>query len=339
MQVTPVHCISLLTKAYWVINYFQVLGYEFDHTSKQLWFSSKELILKYLKNLRINKTSKWHNLYKRGIIWDMKNNLDKKYLVVLCFVLMFIIACLSWKIYPTHLQSIVIALIASLISFVIGFLVTQLMAINQNQQIKGCKTIKKKDSNSDISIYELKHQFDDKLPLSWKTFGEGIELLYKYSSLFYRSLYPDIICGINEAGIMIASYFHGKRASANKDFGYFFMGSSSGEKRNVDNYYLPEWNEQQRLPIIFLIDSEIKSGITGKTAIEMIKEKYKDKDKDEYPVIKYICLCGVVENNIEEIRSVSDFGWKLKKDEKEYAPHLLAYYILKPGFEPPGIIR
>jgi hypothetical protein len=205
------------------------------------------------------------------------------------------------------------------------------LANQQKQQIQWDKTI---EIDKSIKIYKLRQQIDGKLKLSWETFGKGIEILNKYSD--YLGFRPDIICGINEAGIMIASYLCFKRGKGNKKFGYFFLGGSSNTMRNIDKFHLPKWNKNCQ-PDVLLVDSEIKSGITGKTVIEKIKEEYNS------PKIKYICLAGVVNvDKINEIKSLLDFGWKLnKKIEKnnQYKADLLAYYISTPGFEPPGDIR
>ncbi|KPA10877.1 Toll-Interleukin receptor domain protein [Candidatus Magnetomorum sp. HK-1] len=207
----------------------------------------------------------------------------------------------------------------------------KMTANQQKQQLQVYKTIE--INKFDINIYELKHQFDKKLRLSWETFGKGIEILDE--SINILGLHADIVCGINEAGIMIASYLCYRREKGNKNFGYFFMGSNIDNKRVVDKFYLPRWDREDKSPLILLVDSEIKSGITGKTVIEKIKEIYKKYT----PIIKYICLCGVVDET-ETIKSVSDFGWELKDEyEKEYKPYVLAYYLSKLGFELPGDIR
>jgi len=62
----------------------------------------------------------------------MNMNNDKKCLVGLCFILMFIIAFLSWKNYPTQSQVILIALISSSLWFVIGYLVKQCIEPSNN---------------------------------------------------------------------------------------------------------------------------------------------------------------------------------------------------------------
>jgi len=62
----------------------------------------------------------------------MNMNNDKRYLVGLCFILMFIIAFLSWKNYPSQAQVIMIALISSSLWFVIGYLVKQFIEPSNN---------------------------------------------------------------------------------------------------------------------------------------------------------------------------------------------------------------
>jgi len=207
----------------------------------------------------------------------------------------------------------------------------KMITLQQNQQIKQCKLILTKDNYSKITIHELKDPIDNKkLNLSWETFGKGV--MHLQDSLRNKtSIHPDIIFGINEAGIMIASYLcHEDKV---KNFGYFFMGSKIRGIRPVVKSYLPEWDGHES-PLILLVDSEIKSGITGKTAIKLIK----DNDNYNSPEVIYICLGGVVRNK-EDITSVKNFGWELEKDDEEYMPDLLAYYISEPGFEPPGTIR
>ena len=209
------------------------------------------------------------------------------------------------------------------------------IATQHNPQIKGWKTIKSKDPSTEIIIKELQPESCKKLVLSWETFGQGIEILDESLNTI-GGVHPDIIFGINETGIMIASYLRHKRPRI-KDFGYFFMGSKNDDnkKRDEDKSYLPYWGRKDKPPVILLVDSEIKSGITGKTVIDRIKQEYNTKN------IKYICLGGVVKDKTKIIKSVSDFGWDLEatKEDEQYKPYALAYYISRPGFEPPGGVR
>lgn len=178
-----------------------------------------------------------------------------------------------------------------------------------------------------FEIYKLKNpSSNEKLELTWETFGKGVENVSKYVKQL-PGFYPDIIFGINETGIMIASFLSGK--SLNRcPVGLIKTGGLIKGKRKIEIINFPDGIKPES---ICIVDGEIKSGLSIKSVFDELKSKFGKEIE-----IFYIVLGGVIGKNTI-INKSTDFGWELTNED--YKPDLLAFYSDKPGFDPPCRIR
>jgi hypoxanthine phosphoribosyltransferase len=213
-------------------------------------------------------------------------------------------------------------------------------------QIDGFLSIESKfNSHYTFNLYKLnatqKLPDQKKLELNWITFGKGIEHL-KETILNATGSEPNIFFGINEAGIMIASFlsYFPKRAPV----GIIKTGAiDSTGNREILQFEFPtkeiKFNDNTTIisPIVIndpkciaIVDSEIKSGRSIKYIIELLEKKYKKVR------IIYIVLGGVVGTADWNNLNINSFGWDV---DPKYKPDFLAFCIDLPGFNPPGGIR
>jgi len=216
--------------------------------------------------------------------------------------------------------------------------------IGINPQIRGSSFfISKFNKDFNLKVLELnknaREYEDEKLNLTWETFGKGCEHLVARLKEAPGEFSPDIIFGINTAGIMTAAYLsnffrahlgiiktdieiHGRRSIKQVEF-------PNNEVKLNDNTTI-ESLIVSNPRCIAIVDSEIKSGKSGRYIIDLLENKYKNAK------IIYIVLGGVVKTYDRNRLTINDFGWSVPK---KYKPDFLAFYIDLPGFEPPGGIR
>ena len=214
-----------------------------------------------------------------------------------------------------------------------------------------------------IEVKKLK-QYDSarKVRLSWETFGECIDNL-KAKVCECGGAYPDIIFGINEAGIIVASYLsyfcEGRPPIGAIKTSATYKDENEKSRRQIKQFDFPNGKvpqspaslnlqEEERIDIkdayleypdiqnpkkIAIVDSEIKTGSTAEYIIDMLKNKYGNID------IIYIGLGGVIkaDNKGISVDNIEYFGWDIKN--KGNKPNFIEFFVDWPGFEPPGGIR
>lgn len=219
-------------------------------------------------------------------------------------------------------------------------------------QIGGYKKFKSKfrDQNMEYEICKLNQlKKGMKLDLTWNTFYKGIELIKDALARTGGSVYPDIIFGINQTGIIIASFISHRPVPQPSRLGIIQTGmviskDDGSIERNRIQYCFPDTNgtvknsmKDKDIKCIAIVDSEIKSGRSAKSIIDNIKKKYSRAE------IVYIVLTGVIETSEmkkiggRDYISSDDFGWDLK--DKKYKPDYIAFYVESPGAESPGLMR
>jgi len=210
------------------------------------------------------------------------------------------------------------------------------MPEHPNPQINGLIKVKyhiRKYKHEDIEIRKLIKSDEDRLKLTWDTLIYGIEDLTKKIKDCPGGGSFDIIVGINETGIIIASYL-----SAN--FGKAPIGTirtgrlcKAGE-RIILQCDLPNTDKKVDRPMsVAIVDLETETGNSAKLVIDKIKEKYKNKIET-----MFIVLCGVIKKGDEEreIDDINYFGWDVAE---EYKPDLIAFCVDFSGVRGPGGMR
>lgn len=196
-----------------------------------------------------------------------------------------------------------------------------------------------------------------KVRLSWDTFGECIDNL-KAKVCESGGDYPNIIFGINEAGIIIASYLsffcEGRPSVGAIKTSTTYKDEHNQLRRQIRQFDFPngkvpqspasfnlidekdaylEFPDIQNPKKIAIVDSEIKTGGTAEYIIDMLKKKYGNID------IIYIGLGGVIRADHKgvDVDNIEYFGWDIKN--KDNKPNFIEFFVDSPGFEPPGGIR
>lgn len=180
----------------------------------------------------------------------------------------------------------------------------------------------------------------NKIKLSWQSFGEGIEIIKKQIQNA-KNIDPDLYYGINEAGIIIASYL----SSGGIPLGIIkTKGNPKGPRKDIQFTtpleVIEKFKNSTEDIVIILCDSEIKSG----KSLEKYKDKIINYMKGNGIMVKRIqvyiaVLCGIDydedNRNIKTIHT-NYFGNLVGE---EYSPDFMAFYSNSFGFDPPGRIK
>ncbi len=269
----------------------------------------------------------------------------KTYKIIL-ILLHSIISYLIWQVSGTFSIEIKLALI-----FVINILI--LLTRIKESQIGNAICLKSKKVGTEFLEFEV-HKLkqlnpNEKLKLTWETLGKGLENL-RITINNASGVAPNIIFGINEVGIIAATYLS-SYMKGNPHLGIIRTGAKLSKlSREIIQFNCPEDKVIQFKPSdykgdvyptieystiknpksIAIVDSEIKSGNAIKDIIKLLCEIY-GKDID----IIYIALCGVIKKGDEKkkIDDINYFGWEI--EETKYKPDFIAFYINPPGIRGP----
>lgn len=211
-------------------------------------------------------------------------------------------------------------------------------------QIKGARVIKSNLKGvADYKIYELDHFATRKSPsglhksvsdlenfktgkilLKWETFGIGMEYLERLIEQA-TGIEPNIYFGINEAGLIIASFLSNKNRIP---VGIIkTRGVGGDDTREIIQFDKPSITDAPNC--IAIVDSEIKTGKSIKGIHDYLHNEYTSAR------IVYIVLCAVLKNGQKDIE-LERFGDCI---DVSYKPNFVAYYVNEPGIEPPGQMR
>ncbi len=167
--------------------------------------------------------------------------------------------------------------------------------------------------------------------LTWETFGKGIDILCEQIQNYGTRLGVDACIGINDAGLVMATFL-ASRALDNTKVGYVrSKGSPQGRIVVEDACLFPELNEN---PSVMLMDFEVKSGSGVKKAIERVFAQY-----GQGTTIYFAVFSAMTE--LEDLR-VPDIDGLVSAS---VLPQLgiedlfLACTMQKPGIEPPFKLR
>ena len=183
----------------------------------------------------------------------------------------------------------------------------------------------------------------ERLHLSWETFGQGIEFLRDQILNYEQRLPADICIAINDTGLAIASFLSGSIMRRCK-IGYIKTeGTPEGGGRRIieADSWLPklstiwssEASEQLPVPLILVVDSEIKSGSDLKAVIEKLRAEYTDAH------IYLAVLAAMVEGHDPKISSFDQLIAKDVLQKLNLSAIFIAYTVTRPGLEPPLEVR
>lgn len=104
--------------------------------------------------------------------------------------------------------------------------------------------------------------------LSWSEFGFGIELLMQQIRSARSRVAADIVIGMNEAGLSMAAFLSGALMHR-CPIGFLRMDASKSVRE--------EWFPINPCASVLLVDVEVKSGVTLKKAVAVIRHRLKPK--------------------------------------------------------------
>jgi hypoxanthine phosphoribosyltransferase len=293
-----------------------VCPYLIDHTLRE--FQSLPAPLTQFQAKRANEKGTW------GLILALNNSLDKDQLSKDRLKKAFE---LWWPFLKSTLDSLL-----------------KIDELTLSPRIKGSSfLVSKFNKDYKLKIFELNRDVreseDERLDLTWETFGAGCEHLAARLKKAPGGICPDIFFGINSAGIMIAAYLSdfyraplGIIKTEIEISGHRSIRQFEFPKANVKNDDKPmiEGTIVKNPKCIAVVDSEIKSGKSVKDIIDILENRYTNAR------IIYIVLGGVVRPEDWNNLNINSFGWDV---DQKYKPDFLAFYIDLPGFDPPGGIR
>jgi hypoxanthine phosphoribosyltransferase len=266
------------------------------------------------------------------------------YITIPCIVWLFMISEFSIQFGKGNIVRFDPRIIIIIISILLIRSLVKRIQLPQFQ--KTITVMSKNDPNIKIDIKKLNQDSDkERVDLSWTTFVESIRILKK-EKFMSGGEYPDIIFGINEAGVMIATYLS-----------YFIEGrppvgvikTKSKFKNNkhrqiiqfdCPNGVVPQFDKKiisfetvLNPKIIAIVDSEIKTGNSSELIIKILKKRYPNSK------FMYVCLGGVIkpEDRGKPIDDIKYFGWNI--GNKKNKPDFMVFCVDSPGFESPDGIR
>ena len=215
-------------------------------------------------------------------------------------------------------------------------------------QIYGETTISyPREEYFNLKIQKLKQLCPcEKLTMTWDTFINGLHRLKEMINNV-PAVKPQIIFGINESGIIAATYLSHHLKTESR-IGIIKTGSKDKKKkfREIIQFDFPNHEVKQfdgttknypnikNPTTIAIVDNEIKSGGSALSIMNMLRDRY-GKDINIY----YFVLVGVIAktDSRKEINDIHFFGWDIKDNEDK--PDFMAYYIEVPGARGPEGMR
>jgi hypothetical protein len=187
----------------------------------------------------------------------------------------------------------------------------------------------------EINIYTLPNPDTPykQLDLTWETLGQGIEILCDQMKNFGTSLDIDACFGINDAGLVMATFLNSSVMERTK-IGYIRHKRSEraagGRIISKDNSFFPKLPQQPR---IMLIDFEIKSGGSIKAIVRRIRQEYTD------PAIYFATLGAMTKQADLKIKSFDELVSADNISKLDIVGCFIACTTHPLGIEPPLKIR
>ncbi len=162
----------------------------------------------------------------------------------------------------------------------------------------------KKSKPEKIPLHRLRHSShtNNRLSISWDTFGDGMCFLKNQITDYSPKVEPDLCIGINRKGMLIASYLAGTLHDGQRLVGFI---RTSGEKREIVEESFP--CNLGRIKSILIVDSEIKSGYSLHHIIEYLIEKFSPQGEKLDIKIAVFSAC-LIKEHIDKITDLETKG-------------------------------
>lgn len=186
------------------------------------------------------------------------------------------------------------------------------------------------DGNPEICVFTLPNpQAGQLLDLNWQTFGFGIERLARQIKNLGRRLDADICFGINEAGLVMATFLASARF-ARCAIGYLRCNKTQDGIDLDDQSYFPSAREA---PTIVICDFEVKHADVVGYIVRQIRSRYSNADL-------YFAVFGAM-TRVADLKAASFdelTGAEIMR-KAEFSAIFIAATMSPPGIEPPLELR
>ncbi len=167
------------------------------------------------------------------------------------------------------------------------------------------------------------------LDLTWATFGEGVDTLRSQIENYGHRLAADAVFGINDAGLVIATFLNSSVLDRTK-VGYVRTRGAVEGRRISQGSVFPRLRAR---PTIVLVDFEVKSGGALKVVVSKLRKQYDD------PKI-YAAVFGAMTTGPDlKLDGCEDLSCWERVSELEMKALFLACTMHPPGIEPPLGLR
>lgn len=164
---------------------------------------------------------------------------------------------------------------------------------------------------------------DQRLPLQWQTFVDGIQFLHhqitgRKADLKHR-IHPDLCIGINHAGLVIASCLSG-RICPEKPIGYVFTQTVNDTCR-ITEQLLPS---VENINCILVVDDNLMGGNAIQEVRQLLQQKYGQK-RDISIIVAVLVAAGIgKEDKIAALLGLRE-GSKGRVKNDRNLPHFVAF--------------
>ncbi|MGO4649544.1 hypothetical protein AB4305_32100 [Nocardia sp. 2YAB30] len=184
--------------------------------------------------------------------------------------------------------------------------------------------------NSDLLLYSLPNPRPGQLlDLTWETFGIGVERLSRQIKNVGKRLDVDVCFGVNEAGLVIATFLASSRFSRCK-IGYLRCNKIRDGIDLDDGSHFPETKDA---PTVFICDFEVKHADVVGYLTRRVRERYPKAE------IYFAVFGAMTKGRDLEVGSFDELtGAKIMR-AADFDAIFIAATMSPPGIEPPLELR
>jgi hypothetical protein len=186
-----------------------------------------------------------------------------------------------------------------------------------------------------IFVSTLPNPHENKVFLTWETFGAGITSLRDQLDDHYPPIRAHVCVGINESGLVIASFLSDSVMKRKSKVGWVRTERKFPSGREVLETWLPETRplDTETSPVILLCDSEIKSGTDLESVVDIVRKAYPGAS------IYYAVLAAMAKGTEPKINDFDQLRAKDVLRRLNLGGIFVAFTMVSPGIEPPLEVR
>lgn len=186
------------------------------------------------------------------------------------------------------------------------------------------------NENPQLAVYSLSNPARDSLIyLDWQTFGIGVERLVKQIKNIGRRIDADACFGINEAGLIMATFLASAQFSRSP-IGYLKCNKVRDGISLSEDSYFPTIRKN---PTIVICDFEVKRADVIGYIVQEVRQRYIEPDL-------YFAVFGAMTDSEDpRIKSFDELTAATIIDKARFEAIFVATTMHPPGIEPPLELR